>query len=63
MKKITRFLVKNKKKVGNTFFDLPLIEQEEIIKKATVEANKKQSDLVERYNREFKNMSKGECKI
>lgn len=58
-----QFLVQKKKKSGSPFFDLPSSEQEKIVKKAVIKANEEQSELIERYDREFSKMSKGECKV
>lgn len=43
------FFMKKTKKAKN-FFDYPAKERKKIIKKATEEANKKQLELVEKYD-------------
>ena len=43
-------LFQKKTKEAKNFFDYPAKERKKIVKKATEEANKKQLELVEKYN-------------
>ena len=51
-----------RKKQKNSFLDLSIREQKKIIKGAAKEANKKQRELVERYEQKF-GSSKQSCEF
>ncbi len=63
LKKVFKFFVaKNVKKKDLDFFSLTVSEQKKIISKAAEKANKDQSALIMKYNRELNRVSSGNCK-